>query len=202
VAAPPPPDDTEEFAMPQRGDSRRRVEEARAVARTDPKRRRALLRAVLASDPKYEPALEQLSLALLHDENHDEAREVSARCLAVSPDNDTCRMVSNYALPRGPETDRVGLEARACLEGTPNDPKCLAATIGYDVLTGKIDDATHLMKTLDQVAPGAKQTLFAKARLESVAGHYDDARHDLEEACQQGLEQACFRAEALRGEGW
>jgi tetratricopeptide (TPR) repeat protein len=187
---------------PERTDARRKVEEARATAHADPKRRRALLREALALDPKFEPALEDLSLALLHDENHDEAREVSARCLAVSPDNDSCRMVSNYALPRGPEADRIGREAHTCLEGAPKDPKCLATAIGYDVLTGKIDEATTLVETLDEIAPGAKQTLFAKARLASVAGHYEDARHDLEAACRQGLEQACFRAEALRGEGW
>jgi tetratricopeptide (TPR) repeat protein len=181
---------------------RDKVEGARALSRSDPERRRTLLREALAADPKYEPALQDLSLAMLEDENHDEARAMSSRCLAVSPDNDTCRMVSNYALPRGPEADAVGEEAEACLSATPKDAKCLATRVGYDVSKGNLADATKLTEELTEVAPGAKQTLFAKARVESASGHYDDARHDLEEACRQGLEQACFRAEALRGEGW
>jgi len=182
--------------------ARSKTEAARGLARTDPKRRRALLREALSHDPTYEPALEALSLAVLEDESHAEARAVSARCLAVSPDNDNCRMVSNYALPEGPEADRVGREAEACLSATPEDPKCLATSVGYEISKGNLARATELTETLTEVAPHAKQTLFASARVASAAGHYDDARHDLEEACRQGLEQACFRAEALRGEGW
>jgi tetratricopeptide (TPR) repeat protein len=194
-------DDTVQ-AAPGSDLARSKVEAARAFARSDPKRRRALLREALSEDPKYEPALQDLSLALLEDENHDEARAVSSRCLAVSPDNDTCRMVSSYALPRGLEADAVGKEAEACLAATPKDAKCLATAIGYGVSKGDLARAAKLTEALTEVAPGAKQTLFASARLASATGHYDDARHDLEEACRQGLEQACFRAEALRGEGW
>lgn len=182
--------------------ARSKTEAARALARSDPKRRRALLREALSADPEYEPALQDLSLAVLEDENHGEARALSARCLAVSPDNDTCRMVSNYALPGGPEADAVGREAEACLAATPKDAKCLATSAGYSVMLGDLDRAAKLTEALTEVAPGAKQTLFASARVASATGHYDEARHDLEEACRQGLEQACFRAEALRGEGW
>jgi tetratricopeptide (TPR) repeat protein len=183
-------------------DARRKVEESAAVARANPKRSRQLLREALAAVPDYEPALQALSLKVFHDENHDEARDLAAHCLKVNPDNETCTTVRNYALQRGPEIDAMAEQTEACLAATPKDPKCLATMVAYDVLTGKIDQATRLSDTLESVDPDGKPTLLAKARVASVAGRYEDARHDFDEACRLGMEQACFRAEALRAEGW
>jgi len=199
---PEPTPSTETVAPSVLAQVSEKMERERSLRKTNPKERRRLLREVVALDPTYVPALEELSLALFHDENHDEARELSAKCLAVASDNETCRMVRDYALIRGPEADQVGETARECLAETPDDAKCLATTIGYDVLQKKFGEAKELTDKLEKLDPDAKQTYLAKARLESVAGNYEEARRDLDEACRQGMEQACFRADALRGEGW
>lgn len=196
-AAPDPPP-----AVPQGDGLRAKLEAARAVQKTDPKRARALLREILVTDPGYVPALADLSVKLLHDEGHDEARALSARCVAADPENEACNMVLQYALARGPEIDALAERTRACLTANPSDAKCLATMVGHDILEGKLDDAARAAETLARVAPGGKPALLAEARLASVAGRYSDARQKLEGACQQGMEQACFRAEALRAEGW
>ncbi|HVU04246.1 MAG TPA: hypothetical protein VHE30_20955 [Polyangiaceae bacterium] len=196
-AAPPPA-----AAPAEQSDVSAKMARALEIRRTDPKGRRRLLREVLAEDPNHVPALESLSLALLHDENHLEAKSFADRCLALEPGNETCRMVANYALPKTAASEAFALGAALCLKDTPDDAKCLATNIGHDVLLGKTADAKPLLERLMKVAPGEKQTLLAKARIESTEGDYENARRDLDGACRQGMEQACFRADALREEGW
>lgn len=178
------------------------LSEARGVQRSDPKRSRALLRQALSLDPENEPALTSLSGKLLADESHDEARALAARCVAAHPENETCSTVLNYALPRGPEIDELTTRTAACLSRTPDDAKCLATMVGVDVLDGKLGEASKLAETLERVDPEGKGTLLSKARLASASGNYEDARRAFDAACTRGMEQACFRAEALRGEGF
>jgi Tfp pilus assembly protein PilF len=175
---------------------------ARRIENTDPKRARQLLREVLQADPSNENALEDLSRKMLADENLPEARELAARCANVNTRNPLCERINNLAVPITPETERMAEMADACLQTDPNNIDCLYGKAQWSFMNGKPEDAEHLVERLNELNPKSSKSQMALARLKAAGGSYSDARELFQAACAQGEQQACWRSDLLRGEGW
>lgn len=175
---------------------------ARRIENSDPKRARELLRDVLQKDPNNELALEDLSGKMLADENWTEARDLAKRCNTVNARNRLCEKLTQIAPPITPEVEQMAKVMDQCVKATPDNIGCLYGKVHWLFIKGKAEDAEPLIQRLSELNPKAPETLMAEGRLKAVSGAYGEARQLLQSACSQGNEQACFRADLLRGEGW
>jgi predicted Zn-dependent protease len=175
---------------------------ARRIENTDPKRARELLREALQKDPNNELALEDLSGKMLADENWPEARDLAKRCNSVNARNRLCEKLTQLAPPITPEVEQVASVMDQCVKATPDNVGCLYGKAHWLFINGKAEDAEPLVQRLNELNPKAPEALMALGRMKAAGGSYGEARQLLQSACGQGNEQACFRADLLRGEGW
>jgi hypothetical protein len=176
--------------------------QARRVENTDPKRSRELLREVLAKDPKNEQALEGLALKTLLDEDADEARELAARCAKVNSRNSICEKVNKLTPAITPAAERMAVMVEKCARADPNNVDCVYGKLQWLLAHGKKEEAQPIAEHLAEISPKAPATILAQARLKAASGEYGEARRLHQTACEQGNQEACTRAEMLRGEGW
>ena len=201
VTPPPPPAAPPPAADPS-SDANEKLREARRVESDDPALARKLLREALELDPENPGALETLSLKLLLDENHEEAQSLADRCLKVSAGNRACEQVANYAIEKSPTVERLAGGVTKCLEQTPNNTDCLWGMVNYHLVHGRVNDAAMFAGRLSQAAPDSPMANFGQARIKSASGKYGEAKPLMEMSCRQGNQDACFRADLLRAEGW
>jgi len=174
---------------------------SRRVETTDPERARQLLRQILELDPQNEVALERLSKKLLLDEKPGEARELVDRCLSAHPGSAECGAVAAQ-LPDPQATEAALKSANECVTRTPDDMGC-TFTLADNALThGQKDPASLYALRMHQLAPDSPLTKLALGRLNTSNGKFREAKPLLEAACKAGNEQACYRANLLRLEGW
>lgn len=196
AALPPPP------AAEPPANANEKLREARRVESDDPALARKLLREALELDPENPGALESLSLKLLLDENHEEAQSLADRCLKVSAGNRACQQVANYAIEKSPTVEKLADGVTKCLEGMPNNTDCLWGMVNYHLVHGRVNDAATFAGRLSQTAPDSPLANFGQARIKSASGKYSEAKPLMEISCRQGNQDACFRADLLRAEGW
>jgi Tfp pilus assembly protein PilF len=176
---------------------------ARRFELDDPKRARASLLRALELEPKNERALRMLASRALIDENHEEAREMAGRCIAVNPSNAWCSQVLEYA-PRHVAADlKAPLErVHDCLEKEQDNLLCLAAKADLSFTTGNRADASAAVERLVALKTSLPGVRDLEARLEAWSGNYAEARALFDTACAYRSQQSCFRAEVLRSQGF
>ncbi len=179
-----------------------KIDEAKRIATTDPEKSRALLKDVLFYDPDNEQALEELGLKLLHDEKHAEARDLAKRCLEARAENENCWAIAHYALEQRAEVPYMVKATEACLSETPDNVGCLNGMVNYHLMEGRYGKADEFVDTMIESNPDSPLTLLAEGRIKGANGDYGEALTLFEAACEGGEQQACYRAEALRKEGW
>lgn len=178
------------------------IDQAQRLEREDPKRSRSSLRRALELEPKNERALRLLAAKALIDENHDEARQLGVRCIAVNPSNVWCQRVLEYAPRRTAELKAPLARVNACLAKEQDNVICLAGKAELSFTVGNQPDAIAAVARLvasKAPLPGVK---LLQARIKAWTGDYAEARALFDVACAHGTEQACFRADVLRSEGF
>jgi hypothetical protein len=174
---------------------------SRRIETTDPDRSRQLLRQVLELDPQNEAALERLSKKMLLDEQHAAARELLERCLSVHPGSVECT-AARAQLPDPQAMETAVKSAQECVNRTPEDTSCLFTLTDNALVQSQKDAASLVALRMHSLAPDSPLTKLVLGRIDAMNGKYREARPLLEAGCRLGNEQACFRANLLRLEGW
>jgi len=174
---------------------------ARRIESTDPKRSRELLRQALALNPTDETALDALSKKLFLDENHAEAKALVDRCLAANPNSEGCKALAGQMIDQATR-DASQAKARSCVTATPENAECIAVLTDGAFYDGNKSAAALFALRQFNVAPTAPATTLALGRVKAADGSYREARELFDKSCAAGNQSACFRATALRGEGW
>ncbi|HEY6555631.1 MAG TPA: hypothetical protein VI072_00100 [Polyangiaceae bacterium] len=175
---------------------------ARQLEHEDPKRARASLLRALELEPKNERALRMLASQALIDENHEEARAMGVRCIAVNPSNTWCVQVLKYA-PRHVADLKAPLQrVDDCLQKEQDNLLCLAAKADLSFTAGNRADATVAVERLVALKVSLPGVRELQARLKAWSGNYAEARALFDTACAYRSEQSCFRAEVLRSQGF
>jgi uncharacterized protein HemY len=175
---------------------------AEQVARSDPKRSRALLYEALEKSPDDDSVMLRLSEKLLMDENHREARALVMRCLAANPKNHGCQEARRHILTPQKVHDDTTPFLGNCLERDPTSEPCLAASVVEAVRNEQPEEASKAAGALRAAHPNSALTYLSDGRIASLSGEYEKARERFEKACGAGQDYGCYRAEALRKEGW
>lgn len=175
---------------------------ARRLENTDPKRSRDLLRQILQADPTNGRALESLATKLLIDEKFIEALDLANRCVGVNQASAACGKIAELNIKLTPELEKLGRLNDECVRTQPDNLNCAYPKFNAQIVNGQVDEATALADRMSQVNPNDARSQLARGRLRAAAGAYGDARTLFDAACKQGDDQACFRAQVLRSEGW
>jgi len=174
---------------------------ARRIEATDPKRSRDLLRQALALNPTDETALDALSRKLFLDENHAEAKALVDRCLGANPNSEGCKALASQMQDQATR-DASQAKARSCVNATPDNAECIAVLTDGAFYDGNKSAAALFALRMFNVAPTAPATTLALGRVKASNGSYREARELFDKSCSAGNQSACYRASALRGEGW
>jgi Flp pilus assembly protein TadD len=85
----------------------------------------------------------------------------------------------------------------------PNNIFCLSGMVSHHLLEGDVTEAAKVTGQLAAVVPASPETMLAQGRVQAAKGDYSAALKYFETACDMAhQEAACFRADALRQEGW
>lgn len=179
-----------------------KIAEARRLAATDPAKSRDILKDALFYDPENSEALELLGLKMLQDEKHRDAKDLAKRCLESQPDNQNCWAIAHYALEPLPQVPYMLKATEACLADSPDNVGCLHGMVNYHLMNGNYGKAGEFVDNMIDSSPDAPLTLLAEGRIKGANGDYGEALTLFEAACDAGEKQACYRADALRDEGW
>jgi tetratricopeptide (TPR) repeat protein len=198
-ALPPKP---EPAWQPPATPAERKIAQARSVELAEPARARALLREALTLDPNNERALRSLAAKLLIDEAHQQAAELSERCLALNATNFVCRQVRDQAFPYDKVQEVAEGATEACLRKDPKSLPCLYAKVNFALTRQNPAGARAALDELARQSQDSPLTHIARGRIEASQGNYAEARVLLELGCRMNVTQGCFRADVLRAEGF
>jgi tetratricopeptide (TPR) repeat protein len=177
------------------------VARSRRLSLTEPRASRAILRRALEDAPTDEAVLTALAGKLMLDES-TEAKSMAARCLHLNPDSQRCKEIHRRALDPHPRDEPIKKFLAGCLENDPNRIECIGAVVVSRLREGDIEGAHRAAAQLSELSPEAPLASLSSARILSARGRYGEALLRFDEACRAGVDYACFRAEALRGDGW
>ncbi|MCP4677374.1 MAG: hypothetical protein GY854_18040 [Deltaproteobacteria bacterium] len=163
---------------------------ARKIQGEDDDNAESLLRQAIDTAPEYTPALSALADLLLN-EDVDEARELSLRCLAVDERDSVCHrtLISSYT--------RDGLFEDAfphvayCLEVDPKNIDCLSSMSSLYLNQGQLDETKRMLTWMRRVDPDSMFTQLAEGGYAHAVGDRDAARDAFDHACNKGQPFAC-----------
>jgi hypothetical protein len=190
-----------EAAAPSMGPREDPMSEARRLARRDPARSRAVLRAALEATPDDHRLMGALGQKLVLDESL-EARALAVQCLNVAPDDPVCTEVLERAIDPDPRDDPTSGFLEGCLEADATRVACLASMGVERLRGGDVDGARTAAARLAEIAADSPLTALTEARVLSAEGKYAEALLRFDAACEAGQTYACYRAQALRRDGW
>lgn len=172
------------------------VDDALSLPPEELGRAREALRDALDVDPRSVRALRALATIRLEDEAYDEAGELAARCLALTPDEVECKNVQLMARSRAGKQDPEEIER--CYRERPNDFVCVASLANLRIRERRFDEARRLVMEMRRLEPGDDTlALTYEASIAEMQGDLAAAQRSYENACRKGQEFACKRAAAL-----